>query len=172
MTLNTEYCLRTACFDEKNKTFNNKAEMHSYAMERYNKLKINLSKDNAEKFERLVSGSDDCSLMLWDPINCDKPLMRMNGHQGLINHVQFSPDTLYLASASFDKSIRIWNGHTGKYLYTLRGHVAPIYQICWSPDSRLLLSGCKDSTLKVWNIKIKKLMFDLPGHADEVYLEY
>ena len=169
MSLNTEFCLRTGCFDEKNNTFSNKDEMHKYSLERYNKLKSNLTQStDTTKFERIVSGSDDCSLMLWDPINSTAPLMRMTGHQGLINHVQFSPDTIYLASASFDKSIRIWNGQSGKYLYTLRGHVGPIYQIAWSPDSRLLLSGCKDSTLKVWNVKVKKLMFDLPGHADEV----
>lgn len=39
---------------------------------------------------------------------------RMTGHQQLINHVQFSPDTRIIASASFDKSIRLWDGRTGK----------------------------------------------------------
>lgn len=92
----------------------------------------------------------------------------MTGHQGLVNHVQFSPDTFFLASASFDKSIKIWNGHTGAFLFNFRGHVGPVYQIAWSADSRLLLSGSKDSTLKCWNVKVKRLMHELPGHADEV----
>ena len=41
---------------------------------------------------------------------------RMTGHQQLVNDVKFSPDTRYVVSASFDKSIRLWNGITGKYV--------------------------------------------------------
>ncbi|RXG70772.1 Notchless protein-like 1 [Armadillidium vulgare] len=119
--------------------------------------------------ERLVSGSDDFTLFLWEPSKSKKPLERMTGHQQLVNDVKFSPDTRLVASASFDKSIRLWNGLTGKFICTLRGHVSAVYQLCWSADSRLLLSGSKDSTLKVWNIANKKLEIELPGHADEVY---
>jgi ribosome assembly protein 4 len=39
---------------------------------------------------------------------------RMTGHQQLINDVKFSPDGRILASASFDKSIKVWDGRTGK----------------------------------------------------------
>ncbi|XP_045839737.1 notchless protein homolog 1 isoform X4 [Meles meles] len=98
-----------------------------------------------------------------------KPLARMTGHQALINQVLFSPDSRIVASASFDKSIKLWDGRTGKYLASLRGHVAAVYQIAWSADSRLLVSGSSDSTLKVWDVKAQKLAADLPGHADEVY---
>ncbi|KAK2525406.1 Nle1 [Columba livia] len=96
-----------------------------------------------------------------------KPLERMTGHQALINQVLFSPDTRIIASASFDKSIKLWDGRTGKYVTSLRGHVSAVYQIAWSADSRLLVSGSSDSTLKVWDAKTKKLAVDLPGHADE-----
>uniref|UniRef100_A0A2C9VHE0 NLE domain-containing protein n=1 Tax=Manihot esculenta TaxID=3983 RepID=A0A2C9VHE0_MANES len=87
----------------------------------------------------------------------------------LVNHVYFSPDGQWVASASFDRSVKLWNGVTGKFVAAFRGHVGPVYQISWSADSRLLLSGSKDSTLKVWDIRTLKLKQDLPGHADEVY---
>lgn len=61
----------------------------------------------------------------------------------------FSPDARYIASASFDKSIKLWCGRTGAFIDTLRGHVQAVYQIAWSADSRLLVSGSADSTLKV-----------------------
>ncbi|XP_043188536.1 notchless protein homolog 1-like [Amphibalanus amphitrite] len=119
--------------------------------------------------ERLVSGSDDFTMFLWSPAKSNKPLARMTGHQALINDVRFSPDSRLIASASFDKSIRIWDGRTGKFVAALRGHVQAVYMTAWSADSRLLVSGSADSTLKVWSMKTRKLQLDLPGHADEVF---
>ena len=97
------------------------------------------------------------------------PAKQMTGHQQPVNHVQFSPDGRYIVSASFDKSIKLWDGYTGDFMCTFRGHVNSVYQVAWSPDNRYLVSASKDSTLKVWDIKTRKLMFELPGHADEIY---
>lgn len=63
------------------------------AKERYEKV----LKGNTEK---LISGSDDFTLFLWDPTTSKQPINRMTGHQQLVNHVVFSPDTRYIASAS------------------------------------------------------------------------
>lgn len=46
-----------------------------------------------------------------------------------MNHVYFSPDGQWVASASFDKSVKLWNGITGKFVAAFRGHVGPVYQI-------------------------------------------
>ncbi|VDP60957.1 unnamed protein product [Schistosoma curassoni] len=103
--------------------------------------------------ERLVAGSDDNTLSLWQPEIDKKPLApRMTGHQGVVNDVKFSPNGRLLASASFDHSVKIWDGFTGQFLATMFGHVQDVYLVSWSSDSRLVVSCSKDSTVKVWSI--------------------
>ncbi|KAK8925982.1 hypothetical protein KSP39_PZI018655 [Platanthera zijinensis] len=162
LALSTEYTLRTGAFDHTGKIYSSADEMKEAALAKYSKMKANAP-------ERLVSGSDDFTMILWEPAINKLPKARLTGHQQLVNHVYFSPDGQWLASASFDKSVKLWNGITGKFIASFRGHVGPVYQISWSADSRLLLSGSKDSTLKVWDVRTKKLKQDLPGHADEVF---
>ncbi|XP_072909296.1 notchless protein homolog 1 [Hemitrygon akajei] len=168
MALSTDYVLRTGAFEPAEATIvprdaNDSLEgLKHKALQRYEQTR-------GQGHERLVSGSDDFTLFLWKPAEDKKPLARMTGHQALINEVCFSPDTRLIASASFDKSVKLWDGRTGKYLASLRGHVSAVYQIAWSADSRLLASGSSDSTLKVWDVKAQKLSVDLPGHADEVF---
>ena len=119
--------------------------------------------------ELLCSSSDDLTLFLWNPTETDKPVCRMHGHQQIVNHCSFSPDGRLIASASFDNSVRVWDGLTGKFIVRLIGHVENVYQICWSADSRMIASASKDSTVKLWNLKNNKLIIDLPGHADQVF---
>jgi len=168
LALSTDYVMRTGPFDPKlanvvyREVKESAEELGAKAQERYSEAK-------GSEPERLVSGSDDFTLFLWRPEVDKKAVARLTGHQQLVNDVRFSPDTRLLASASFDKSIKLWDGRTGKYLASLRGHVQAVYQVAWSADSRLLVSGSADSTLKVWDLKTKKLSIDLPGHADEIY---
>ena len=120
--------------------------------------------------ERLVSGSDDFTLFLWAPQESKTATTRMTGHQQMINHVLFSPDARFLASASFDKKVKLWCGKTGRFLASLNGHVASVYQVAWSADSQYVVSASKDSTVKLWSVKdTKKAVYTLPGHEDEVY---
>ncbi|KAF8084739.1 hypothetical protein N665_0704s0004 [Sinapis alba] len=163
LALSTDYVLRTGAFDHTGKQYSSSPEqVRKAALKRYDQAK-------GEYGERLVSGSDDFTMILWDQYVSDQPKKHLFGHQQLVNHVCFSPNGQWIASASFDKSVKIWDGITGDFITTLRGHVGSVYQICWSPDSRMLLSGSKDSTLKIWDIGLRKLKQDLPGHADEVY---
>ncbi|KAG0260294.1 hypothetical protein BG011_001995 [Mortierella polycephala] len=147
--------------------YKDEQEAQKRALERYEQV-------IAVNPERLCSGSDDFTMYLWpnkkEEVDGKKVApKRMVGHQKTVNHVSFSPDGRYIASGSFDKSVKIWDSRDGKFIASLRGHVGEVYQVVWSSDSRMLLSCSKDSTIKLWDIKTKKMKMELPGHLDEVF---
>src|SRR5262249_35169589 len=73
------------------------------------------------------------------------------GHEGLTFHVRFAPDGKTLATASKDRTIRLWEVPSGRPLATLRGHERPIRGLAFLPDGTLM-SASPDRTLCFWEV--------------------
>ena len=92
----------------------------------------------------------------------------LTGHQGLfanINAIAISPNSQTLASASDDKTIRLWDLQTGKARSTLHGHTHFVRSVAFHPQNHnLLVSGSRDRTIKLWNLQTHQATQTLVGH--------
>lgn len=80
-----------------------------------------------------------------------KAKLVLRGHEGPVSQVRISPNGKFIASASADKTCKIWDAATGAHMDTLVGHMAGVGCIAWSPDSTTLASGSDDKAIRLWD---------------------
>jgi len=74
----------------------------------------------------------------------------MEGHSEMVTSVCFSPDGSYLASGSWDNTIKLWRVSDEREIRTIKGHTDWVKAVCFGPDGSMLASGSCDETVKLW----------------------
>jgi transcription initiation factor TFIID subunit 5 len=80
----------------------------------------------------------------------------------------FAPLGHYFASASADRTARLWCTERGRPLRLLAGHHSDVSVLAWHPNSHYLATGSDDRTLRLWDVRDGKPCRVLVGHRAPV----
>jgi len=91
-------------------------------------------------------------LLLWDwAKRPGDPVAVFTGHNGVIRDFTFSADGQWLATASVDKTARLWEITTGKSSHILSRHEEFVNGVDFSPDGKWIVTVSGDKTAQIWN---------------------
>jgi WD40 repeat protein len=101
-----------------------------------------------------------------------KKIAHLDGHQLYVWSAAFSHDGKYIATASVDDTVKIWDRATGKNLRTLTGHNEGAYGVDFSPDDRTLAAACGNGKVKLWNVATGREMTTIENRSPGLYLNF
>jgi WD40 repeat protein len=112
--------------------------------------------------QRIASGGRDHLVQVWPVALFESNGQRQKhsiityyGHSASVQAVAWSPDSSHIASAG--DNVQIWNGLTGKHIFTYTKHATSTAQgvqaVAWSPNGRYIASGGLEGTVQVWNAR-------------------
>jgi len=101
-----------------------------------------------------AGNNKDFDIRLWG-LTIGSPVGGMQGHTGIVWQIAFSPDGLWLASVSKDKTVRIWDWRTGTQLHLLN-MPDEVSSVAFSPDGQTLAVGGVDGfpNAAVWTYNV------------------
>lgn len=125
----------------------------------------------------LVSGGADKLLKIWDvaslSLDSSKPAVlkataAVAAHTKDINAVAVAPNDSVVASASQDRTVKIWQLPSLVPVMTLKGHKRGVWAVAFSPVDKALATASGDKTMKLWSLADGSCLRTFEGHLASV----
>ncbi len=129
----------------------------------------------------IVTGSQDRTVKRWDITkNMDQKLRAKytrKAHDKDINAIDIDPSGNLFASASQDRTVKIYSAVEGEAIGVLRGHRRGVWTVKFAPKGTnvpntaskgLIGTGSGDKTVKIWNLSDYSCLLTLEGHSNSI----
>ncbi|SCU93717.1 LAFA_0F17854g1_1 [Lachancea sp. 'fantastica'] len=126
----------------------------------------------------LLTASNDLTIKKWaipKPSVDDKAVhivksseYTRRAHEKDINALSISPNDSVFATASYDKTCKIWDVDTGELQGTLASHKRGLWDVSFCQYDKLLATASGDKTVKIWSLESFSVQKTLEGHTNAV----
>ncbi|KAG0660805.1 U3 small nucleolar RNA-associated protein 13 [Maudiozyma exigua] len=132
--------------------------------------------------EYILTGSNDLTIKKWkipkpttndeanvtSPHNITTSEYTRHAHEKDINALSVSPNDSVFATASYDKTCKIWDVDTGNLVATLANHKRGLWDVSFCQYDKILATCSGDKTIKIWSLDTFTVLKTLEGHTNAV----
>ena len=116
--------------------------------------------------QEFVSTSWDLTVKRW---TLSPPPSMLQAHQHGVQDLDYSADGKWLATASVDKTIKLWQLPERRLIHVFSSPTAFFRTVRFSPDGALLAAGTTDGLLQIWNLADKQLQVTQQLHQQQIH---
>ncbi|KAI9714945.1 MAG: hypothetical protein M1812_006258 [Candelaria pacifica] len=112
---------------------------------------------NPQEAFNFAAANEDHNVYIFDMRKLDRALNVLKDHVAAVMDVEFSPTGEELVTASYDRTVRLWNragGHSRDIYHTKR--MQRVFSAKFTPDAQYLLTGSDDGNVRLWRANASK----------------